>query len=531
MGAHGVARLSKKNGQLEVMRVPTEGWTASRWVNFGLVDHTVVLSASREQRRFFDEETEAWCERPVLARLLERSPYYLARIRSDDTGTLWAAHFEGLVRYTPSGGDFIEDAVSFDLLNDRYPVVHVLPGNDIWVTASQSLQHVEASSMTTPRPVPMPVLVSLLDTRRGKELLPAGGAADPPLRLGFAHNSLAFRFFARSYAWRRAPMYEFRLGSHENWSTFETSSLLRFPELPAGDYRLEVRIAGSHPSANPTAVIPFQILPPWHRTGPAYLLFACLCIGAVLAAMHWSTHLARRRNRMLETMVQDRTAQLESTMQKLNEETRVSATLAERDRVAGEIHDSVQQGLTGAILQLETTLKLPVIGPELQERLQVVRNMVSYARQEVQHAVWDVESPLLEGADLGEALRKLTTYISSATVTPSVNVSGTPVPLPRPITHHLLRIAQEATTNALRHARANRIDLGLDYQAESVVLEIRDDGVGFNADEVLRKIGHFGVRGIRLRARKLQAELTIESRPGHGTHIRVRVPAAGIQPS
>jgi signal transduction histidine kinase len=217
-------------------------------------------------------------------------------------------------------------------------------------------------------------------------------------------------------------------------------------------------------------------------------------------------------------------------MRKLNDETRVSATLAERDRLAVEIHDTVQQGLSGAILQLDTTLKLPAATGDLRSRLNVVRNMVSYARQEVQHAVWDMDSPLLADNDLAEALRKLTTYADSSTVVPLVTVSGNSVPLSRFTTHHLLRIAQEATTNAVRHAHPTRIDMELEYGPESVVLTIKDDGIGFNPDDMLNMGGHFGLRGIRGRATKLGGEFTILSAPERGTSIRVEVPLTQENP-
>jgi signal transduction histidine kinase len=121
-------------------------------------------------------------------------------------------------------------------------------------------------------------------------------------------------------------------------------------------------------------------------------------------------------------------------------------------------------------------------------------------------------------------LRKLTTFTDESMVVPHVVITGTPIPLPRFKTHHLLRIAQEATTNAVRHAAPTRINLELDYTEEAIVLSIVDDGTGFSPDEALNKTGHFGLRGIRGRARKLGGEFTIESAPGAGTAIRIRVP-------
>ena len=269
----------------------------------------------------------------------------------------------------------------------------------------------------------------------------------------------------------------------------------------------------------------FEILPPWHRTWPAYFAYSSLGLLLIVGLTRWSSHLARRRSRILEQVVHERTIELESTMKRLNEETRVTATLAERDRLAGEIHDSVQQGLSGAILQLDTTLRLPAANGDLRARLNVVRNMISYARQEVQHAVWDMHSPLLEGNDLGDALGKLATFTALSDLVPTVTINGSPTrQLPRATTQHLLRIAQEATTNAVRHAGAHQIGIELTYENDAVVLTVSDDGIGFCSDDVLNKLGHFGLRGIRGRVRKLQGELEIESSPGVGTSISVRVP-------
>ncbi len=525
MSGDGVARITRQGDKLDVMFLRNDTWTKALWVNIGVVDDTVVLSALREPRRFFDEKTESWSERPELARLLDGSARWLSRVWQDGTGVLWAAHNEGLVRYTPRGESHDMDHSSFDLINDRYPIVNILPGNDIWITASRSLHHVEQVPTPLTPTDTQPVLVSLMDTRRNVELL-AKRLQHEPLRLPYSQNSLTFRFFSGSYAWRRAPVYEFRMNASESWTRLETGSLLPFPSLRDGRYNLQVRVAEDRLAGGPPMTFALEILPPWHRTLPAYGAYTATLMLGVFGLIRWSGHLARRRNGVLEALVHDRTRELESTMQKLKEETSVTATLAERDRLAGEIHDSVQQGLSGAILQLDSTLKQPSLAGELQARLSVVRNMVAYARQEVLHTVWDMDSPLLEGNDLGEALRKLTTFTISNTLVPGVTVSGTPLSLPRRTTHHLLRIAQEATTNAVRHAQAKRIDIRLDYRADYVALTIADDGVGFQSDDTASNKGHFGLSGIRGRAKKLDGVLTLDSAPGAGTSIQIVVPTA-----
>lgn len=526
LGGDGVARIARKDGKLTVTLLRNEAWTNALWVNIGIVGDVAVLSTLRAQRRFFDERSESWCEMPEFARLLDRSPRWIARVWMDETGVLWATHHEGLVKFTPNGDGYEVDRSTYDLINDRYPLVHILPGNDIWVSASRSLHHVEPAGEPRVSATTKPVLVSLMDTRRDVDLLAGRLPSEGRIQLPYAANNLMFHFFSGSYAWRRAPVYEFRLKSSEPWAPLDTGSLLQLPGLREGLYDLEVRFAGDRIEHGIPLLFSFAIMPPWQRTPSAYVLYASMLIMAIFGISRWSGRLAHRRNRALEAIVRERTGELESTMNKLNEETRVTATLAERDRLAGEIHDSVQQGLSGAILQLDTTLRLPTLGGDILVRLQVVRNMVAYARQEVQHAVWDMDSPLLEHNDLGEALRKLATFTMSNALVPKVTVTGSPLQLPRAMTHHLLRIAQEATTNAVRHAQAHRVDIELDYRVQAVSLRISDDGIGFHPEEVLNKFGHFGLRGIRGRAKKLGAEITVISAAGSGTTISVVAPVA-----
>jgi signal transduction histidine kinase len=527
MGGDGVARISHKDGELHVMKLSNESWTKALWVNISYVGDIAVLNSFHDKRRFFDEKTENWVEQPWLSKLLDRGPNWLARIWKDENGALWATHNEGLVRFTPNAaGDYTLDLSTFDLINDRYPIVQLLPGSgssDIWVSASRSLHHVEQVPYANSGPAAEPVLVSVMDSRTNTELLPKNFPREP-VRLSFGQNNLTFRFFSGSYTARRAPLYEYRLNPNDPWVTLDSGSLLRITNLHEGPYRLQARLAVDPAVPGSPMTFAFEVLPPWHRTWPAYSLYALVLVLVVTGITRWSGHLARKRNRALEKVVRERTRELETTMQKLNEETRVTATLAERDRLAGEIHDSVQQGLSGAIIQLDTTMKLPSIRGDLLTRLSVVRNMVSYARQEVQHAVWDMDSPLLESNDLGGALRKLTTFTTSSTLMPSVTVRGTPIPLQRFATHHLLRIAQEATTNAVRHAAAQRIEITLDYQDDFVALTVSDDGIGFSVDHVLTRLGHFGLRGMRSRAKKLKGELTVRSARGEGTTISVLMP-------
>lgn len=525
LGGAGVARVWEKDGKLRKDVFENSDWADSRWTNVGILGDIVALSASGRSRRFFDESANGWSDAPVLRSLLDRSPRWIARAEMDSDGAIWATHNEGVIKFTPEGDGYSMDSRTYDQINDRYPIVTVLNGNDVWLTAGRSLYHVEKGTNTPMEPL-RPTLVSVRDSRTGAELMGAfGQRRGETLSLPYARNSLSFLFFAGGYSWRRAPAYEYRLGENANWTPLDSGSKLSFGGLREGEYQLEARLADEREGPQPVARFAFEILPPWYRTAAAYVSYATLLIAAVLIGWRWSNHIVRRRNRLLECTVSERTRELQAATERLNEEARAAATLAERNRMAGEIHDSLQQGLSGAMFQLDSTLTLPLATGEIRNRLHVIRSMVSYTRQEVQHLVWDMESPLLEGAELSEALKRLARYIDTQVATIRVAVQGEPIHLPNAVSHNLLRIAQEATANAVKHAHASRIDIRLSYGPSEVELEVSDDGVGFVPSEFLSsKRGNFGLRGMRSRAKRLAGALDIESGPGEGTAIRARVP-------
>ena len=259
----------------------------------------------------------------------------------------------------------------------------------------------------------------------------------------------------------------------------------------------------------------------WRHAAIAACFFAC----ALLSALLWV--------RMLRRRVAQRTHQLREAMSRLEKETHTSAVLAERDRLAGEIHDSLEQGLTAIMLQLDAAIRVAKNPEEARRYLDMARSMAGFSKAEVRRAVWDLQSPLLEDTDLGTALEHVAGDISvgdSQRVT--VKITGDPRPMPSSIEHHLLRIGQEAITNAVKHGRSRTIQVGLDYSEGDFRLSVRDDGQGFVPDAALcaGRNGHFGLQGIRERARKINARLEIISQPGQGATISVTVPLGdGVQ--
>jgi len=203
------------------------------------------------------------------------------------------------------------------------------------------------------------------------------------------------------------------------------------------------------------------------------------------------------------------------------------AVLTERNRVARELHDTLEQGLAGIGLQLEAVTGSLQSAPETaRQSLDVARQMLRYSLEETRRSVMDLRSQALESRDLAGALANLARQMTLGTSTiAEVRVDGQPRRLDAAEEHHLLRIGLEALTNALKHGAPTRIDIELRFHADGTDLIVQDDGRGLQDSEEISG-SHFGLQGVRERVNKLGGGLEIHSRPGEGTRLAVNVPVA-----
>ncbi len=231
--------------------------------------------------------------------------------------------------------------------------------------------------------------------------------------------------------------------------------------------------------------------------------------------------------RELHQQVAARTCELQKAMLRLKEETQTSATLAERERLAAEIHDGLQQGLSGIMLQLEGAGAKLAQNPNLvRASLEMARNMAVFCLSEVRHSVLNLQSPLVTEAGLGAALTQVSRQMTAGRTNGiEVEIRGVVRALPPAVEHHLFRVGQESLNNAIKHARAGRIKVDLTYSEESVRLAVADDGCGFVVADVMGPgAEHLGLRTLRGRARKLGGRLEIKSQSGRGTTVEIVVP-------
>ncbi|GGS09814.1 histidine kinase [Streptomyces aureoverticillatus] len=201
----------------------------------------------------------------------------------------------------------------------------------------------------------------------------------------------------------------------------------------------------------------------------------------------------------------------------------------ERRRLAAEIHDTIAQGLAGIIAQLQVVANTPDRSLA-REHLDRAAALARQGLGEARRSVHNLAPVALEHDALPRALRKTVAAWGERTgVRAEFTLTGTAEPLHDEVEATLLRIVEEALSNAARHAAPTRLGVTLSYMAGEVALDVRDDGRGFDPRAVpaRTRTGGFGLAGMQARAERIAGTLTVESEPGGGTAVSARVPLVG----
>lgn len=276
----------------------------------------------------------------------------------------------------------------------------------------------------------------------------------------------------------------------------------------AGDLQLWLRSPGDVTILRPA---------PWLTTRRALNLMIAVAI-AMLLALVVVAAIGRRQIKQREDA------------RKLAE-VEFAAMLAERNRLAREIHDTLAQDLNAVSMQLELAKNSAKSGATeavarfLAAAHQIVRRCLVEARE----SIWDMRSHILEKNDLAGALRTVAEQLCGGTdCAIRMNVRGKARRLAPNIENNLLRIGQEAVSNALKHARPRTIELEISFAASAVSLVVADDGPGFEATSESAAGEHFGLRGMRERVAQMNGVLRLGARAGGGARVEVVVDAPGL---
>jgi len=410
-----------------------------------------------------------------------------------------------------------------------YARIDGLPGMDFtgWGTCHEGRAHTmyfagfsggtafDPGQVQPQRRVPPVVLTDLAIAGRR---FPDGSAQPQPralpaletLRLPYAQNSFTAGFAALSYTNPAAVDYRFRLvGLERAWHVVDSDRrVASYNSLPPGDYRLEVQAAVSGGTWSNSGGLTFTILEPWWRTTWFHVLAGALVLGAALLVY-------RLRVRQV--------------MQRF--EIRLDERVAERTRIARELHDSLLQGFHGLMFRLQAVRNLLPARPEdaavaLDEALRRGDETVEMARE----AVTDLRTFAASGVDFETALRAIVrdtpTFSHDAPPECRIVVEGTTRPLIPLVRDDVLQVAREAFRNAMQHAKAGQVVVEVQWGSERFVLRVRDDGVALDPAFIAQgRDGHWGIHGMRERTRTVGGTLEIRS-DGDGTLVELGIPAS-----
>jgi signal transduction histidine kinase/ligand-binding sensor domain-containing protein len=442
-------------------------------------------------------------------------------IQEDRNGVLWMGTNKGL-----SG---------FDLHSQRFrnfSAADGLPGQDLtgWGTCNQSpsgemffggfsgatafYPDKLVNSSFVPRTVLTDFRLSGNAVRIGAgSVLKQSITRTDSITLSQQQNIFSIEFSALSFFNAETNRYRYKLdGLDKDWHQVGSDErVANYTTLPAATYTFEVEGATSRgPWSQPGAMLRIEILPAWYQT----LWFRSICLIAFLLLL-WAIYFLR-----LNELRRQFSAALE-------------ARVDERTRIARELHDTLLQSFQGVLLVFQAVSNLlPARPDEAKRRIEHALDQASDAITEGRDAVHELRSGGLNTVDLGEAISKFGKDLLSGATTEtgpelSVQVEGTPRPLSPIIRDEVYRIGVESLRNAVRHANARRIEVDIRYSEDGLRLRIRDDGKGIDPVVLGQEhiAGHWGLRGMRERAKLVGGTFEVWSQLGTGTEAELTVPA------
>jgi signal transduction histidine kinase len=315
------------------------------------------------------------------------------------------------------------------------------------------------------------------------------------------HTRFAFQYAGLSFVAPQKVRFRYKLdGLDHDWVDAGTRRVAYYTNVPAGRHIFRVMACNNDGVwSEEAATFSFRLQPHFYQTYWFYVLLLASAMLAVYEAYRW-------RVRSVES--------------------RFGAVLAERNRIAREIHDTLAQGFVAVSVQLEVVSRLLATSTDAaREHLEQARILTRECLAEARSSIWNLRSQSAAQNDLAAALtqdaKRITTNTSVKT---RVRVSGTFRPVDARMEKELIRIGQEAITNIVRHAQAEHAEITLLFEEKMLRMTIKDDGRGFEGSlDVYRQNGHFGLTGMRERAEQIGASLTVTSAKGKGTEIRVEV--------
>ncbi|MDP9038536.1 MAG: histidine kinase [Acidobacteriota bacterium] len=365
---------------------------------------------------------------------------------------------------------------------------------EMWFPTRSGVAVADTTAQHGSQPGPQVALEHLLLDDSALE--PAGGE----LRIPFGHQRLTMEFAALTYVAPAGVHYRYRLqGFDSAWQQAGNRRSATYTNLGPGSYSFSVQARQNDGAWGPPgAEVRFHVVPPVYRR---WWFVALLAFAVLAVALQF--YLLRLRT----------------------ERARFAAVLAERSRIAREIHDTLTQDFVSTCLQLDIVSQQLGKGriDQALEQVRRARQMVTDGLAEARESIWQLRAEDADGT-LPTRLARLLQRDAFSSLEPTLQVRGAYRPLESRVEREILRLVNEALLNVARHAEAPHARVDLLYSDESLALSIEDSGMGFDVDQALQRGGHYGLLGMQERSSVIGGALSISSIRGQGTTITLTIP-------
>jgi signal transduction histidine kinase/ligand-binding sensor domain-containing protein len=431
------------------------------------------------------------------------------QIREDLKGNLWFGSRSGIFTIKKSDFDDLDqgeikqlncrnydtsDGMKSSMCN-MYGNMNGLniPRSVLRFPTMKGVVEIDTERLTDNRISPIVVIESL--AANGEPLQITGA-----VKIGPGKNNIEIRYTGLSFTEPRKVRFRYMLeGFDAGWINTEDQRMVRYSNLSPGEYRFLVMASNNDGLWSSKAeVLAFTLKPHFYQTY-WFKLFMLLAAISVVFVFHYY-----RLKRVKE---------------------KSEAILAERNRLARELHDTLLQGFAGITLQLESVAGRLLHSPILAlKQLNGILPSMDKTLKDARQSIWSLRNSSIEETHLINELRRLVEEYGKESALVEFKVNGEYHQLPSQVESQIIRISQEAITNALKHAQARRVELQLTYGLQALSISIKDDGRGFDSNQIFIDKGHFGLMGMRERAEIIGATLQINSQPNLGTTVGLKYP-------
>ena len=434
-------------------------------------------------------------------------------ILDDGQGHLWFATGNGIARcdnqHAAAANAVCSNWIQFgpadglrtrQMANNSHPSAWQSRDGRLWFATPKGLVEVDPAHFSLNMQPPPVVLERFTIDDAGQSL----GNADAVLKIAAGHVHFEFEYAALSFVAPQKVRYRYMLeGFDRGWTNAGTRRSAYYTNIPPGEYTFRVEAANNDGVWNTSgASVAFTLQKHYYQTLWFYALLLAAIIGSTLL-------LLRRRLRLAEREFR--------------------AVLGERSRIAREIHDTLAQGYVGVSVQLELLAELLRLKKldDAAKQLNVTRNYVREGLADARQSIWALRTQDAGEETLPVKLGRVVEEAGTEELASRFNVFGAYRPLPAATERELIRVAQEAISNVKKHAAAQHFSVQLEYGAETIILEVKDDGRG---GAVAHKpgfaSGHYGITGMQERAESIGGHLEVQSEENAGTTIRLIAPAS-----